>query len=493
MNDLEEPLTRNNFYKGNGGFTLIAVLFVIVILSVLGISILMITSNFMEISAGERNDQSVYYVAEAGVVEKTYDINEKVNEAFNVIEIKYDNLSDKDKRTFDFVGEFYSEVITRMDGLSSAAPEFENNFGNNPTASITLIRKSSNPPKYEIESTGTIGNKKRTVTQEVTVSLNPTTIPGPEIPKNIALYINKTINLSGSVMIYGDVGTKSNNPTDVKFTSVARATGKVHQGVDYSISLPSFPPYPTFNIPQDQKITNTNGNTTDLVKDGKLLISNYITNGYTLNLNKNMEFKEVFLNENNTLIINLGSSDREIVVDHLNVLNGHIKIVGNGKLTIFVKNNITMGSGSTINTKYNGLWDHSQPGNAEKLKIYQKGSNLISLSGDQKVFGSLHAETANIKIGNGGGFQGDIYTGGTEIMVDGGTWVNSQLFLAPNAKFTLGGGGKIKGMVIADSFIGTGGGSLTYDQTNSTIGSGGSVINYGDGTNLIEKSPLIER
>lgn len=478
------PLKSNHFHKNSSGFTLVGVLMVLVVLSVLGMSILIITSNLMKISAGERDDQSAFYVAEAGVVEKTYDINEKVNQAFNTIKTKYDSLPNKDKGTFDFVGQFYSEVIKKVDGLSSTTTEFEKSFGNNPTATITVKRKSINPPKYEIESIGNIGKKTRTVTQEVIISLNPSTIPGPELPKNIALYINKTINLSGSVMIYGDVGTKSNDPKDVKFTSEAKATGKLHQGMDYSFDLPPFPTFPTYNTPPDKKITNSKGNTTDLIKDGKLLINNYITNGYTLNVSDNLEFKEIILNENNTLNINVGSLNREIVVEHLNVLNGHIRIEGSGKLTIFVKDKITMGSGSTIN---------AAPGNAEKLKIYQKGSNLISLSGDQKIFGNLHAETANIKIGNGGGFQGDIYTGGTEITVDGGTWVNSQLFLAPNAKFTLAGGGKIKGMVIADSFVGTGGGSLTYDQTNPTIGSGGSIIDYGDGSNLVKKSSLIEK
>ena len=44
---------------------------------------------------------------------------------------------------------------------------------------------------------------------------------------------------------------------------------------------------------------------TDLVKDGKLLVENYLTQGYTLNLSGNMKFKEIVLKSNYTLIINV--------------------------------------------------------------------------------------------------------------------------------------------------------------------------------------------
>ncbi len=67
-----------------------------------------------------------------------------------------------------------------------------------------------------------------------------------------------------------------------------------------------------------------------------------------------------------------------------------------------------MGSGSVINTG----------GNVDKLKIYLKGSGVpsspksVSLSGAQKIYGSLFAEDANISFSGGSGFQGDIITGG---------------------------------------------------------------------------------
>jgi len=159
--------------------------------------------------------------------------------------------------------------------------------------------------------------------------------------------------------VEGDASIESENPFDVKFSGTAGVTGKLFRGVENKINLPPFPIYPKYNIPLNQRIKNSNGNETDLVKDGKLLICNYITNGYTLNMSDNIEFKEILLNENNTLIINLGNADREIVVIHFNMTNGHIKIVGTGKLTIFVKDKITMGSAATINSKLQ-TWESSE-------------------------------------------------------------------------------------------------------------------------------------
>jgi type II secretory pathway pseudopilin PulG len=478
-------------FNSERGFTLLGVLMVLVVLSVLGVGIIATSANVMKVSTEERKDQSVFYIAEAGVVKGIHEIETVVNQVFNDVNDEFKGLSSLEKKVFNFENRFYKELDMRIP-TTLTPPSFETSLGETPSASVTVTSISINPRIYKIKSVGVIGNKTRTVVQEFTISLNPSEIEKPGIPGNRALQVSKKIDMGGSVKVEGDAGIESRDSNDVKFSGTARVTGKLFHGVKNNISLPSFPIYPTYNIPRDQKIKNSNGNETDLVKDGKILIGNYITNGYTLNMSGNMEFKEIFVNENNTFIINLGTADKEIVVDHLNVINGHIKIVGSGKLTIYVKDKITLGSSSTINAKYNGLNDHQQAGDINKLKVYQKGSNPINLAGGQKIYGSLHAESANINITNGGGFQGDIFTGGKEIYVGGGTSVNTQVFLAPNAKFTLGEGGHIKGSVIADSFIATGGGSLTYAVTNPGNGIGGSETSYGNGENIITKKSLIE-
>src|SRR4051812_42718631 len=82
---LERVFQLNNFPQNRSlrenerGFTLIAVLVVLVVLTVLTISVLTVTSNSMKTSTGERNDQSAYYIAEAGATIVMANIEEKVN------------------------------------------------------------------------------------------------------------------------------------------------------------------------------------------------------------------------------------------------------------------------------------------------------------------------------------------------------------------------------------------------------------------------------
>ena len=76
-------------YNSEKGFTLVIVLMILVLLSVLGLSLLKLSSNTLKISKNERADQSVYYIAEAGVVERRTQLRKEVNNAYSNALIKY--------------------------------------------------------------------------------------------------------------------------------------------------------------------------------------------------------------------------------------------------------------------------------------------------------------------------------------------------------------------------------------------------------------------
>ena len=476
-------------FNNSGGYTLLGVLLIVVVFSILGVSLISLSFNSVKMSTGERDDQSAFYIAESGITESMYKIDEMSNKIYKDIRDYYERLPIEKKNTYNFKEQFYKKISEEIINSTTTLESFETNFENKPFAVVTLKRLSSAyPPQYRIESIGNIGSKRRTVTQDFSISLEDEK-EDSNIPGNIAVYVNKTINLSGSATIHGNVGTRANNGS-VKLTGGAKVTGEIFYDVPDFMGLPPFPNIPTYSIPPDRIFKESEWNKTDLIKDGKLLINNWMTNGYTLNMSEigdkdgNVQFEEILLGSSNNLIINVGEKDREIVVKHLNVLNGHIQIIGKGTLTIYVKDTITMGSGSTIN---------SNTKDVDKLKVFQKGDSEITLAGDQKIYGSLYAEKANITISGGGGFQGDIYTGGTEVNVNGGAGVISQLFLAPNAKFTLAEGGKIKGLIIADSFVGSGGVSVTYNELNGDIESGGSIPGKGEDGSFINRESLIEK
>ena len=76
---LSEFQNSNSLTKNNGGFTLVAVLMVLVVLSILGLGIAATSANIMKMSAGERDDQSAFYIAEGGAEKVLGDIKIEIN------------------------------------------------------------------------------------------------------------------------------------------------------------------------------------------------------------------------------------------------------------------------------------------------------------------------------------------------------------------------------------------------------------------------------
>ncbi|NBB76092.1 MAG: hypothetical protein GVY02_01825 [Bacteroidetes bacterium] len=65
-------------------------------------------------------------------------------------------------------------------------------------------------------------------------------------------------------------------------------------------------------------------------------------------------------------------------------------------------------------------------------------------------------------VGASGLIIGNIITGGDIVLIDGNGDNYSRLLYAPNADVSMGGSGKIKGSLVAKSFTGSGGFTVTY-------------------------------
>ncbi|MFK4997577.1 hypothetical protein ACI2OX_08685 [Bacillus sp. N9] len=82
------------------------------------------------------------------------------------------------------------------------------------------------------------------------------------------------------------------------------------------------------------------------------------------------------------------------------------------------------------------------------------------------INGSLYAEDANIKLENNGVFSGNIFTGGTSVIIRNGQTKGASLILAPNAKVKHD-QGTIMGTIIAHSYeIMSGNAKLNYKKSN---------------------------
>jgi len=164
-----EPINKNEL-----GFTLVAVLMVLVVLSVLGVSVLMITSNFVKLSAGERDDQSVFYIAEAGLTVEMAEIEETITEVYNITKTE---------------AEFFNALNARIIAVSkSTSATFENIHGKETNARIDVEElNTGNPREYKVASVGIIGNSTRKVKAIISIDWSKNN----EIIDNLLFYSKK--------------------------------------------------------------------------------------------------------------------------------------------------------------------------------------------------------------------------------------------------------------------------------------------------------------
>ncbi|WP_298470287.1 PilX N-terminal domain-containing pilus assembly protein [uncultured Psychrobacillus sp.] len=487
---------KKTFKHSEKGFTLINVLLLLVLTTILGLSLLLITWNVSKFSSNERTDQTTFYIAEAGVATTRTVIEKKIkniyNEAYDETlrkKVIYESLPIEQQTGFNFREILKKEFDKRIQSQIptnevSVVNGFEENYDENnslvkPEATVKFIKTNTDPFGYTIESIGKLGKKVRKVSQDFIVDLEygddgsdspEVEEPGENEIEDLALYVNKTIELSGSATINGNValaGAKENFKKcldwkkDIIMCGGTKHNGEIVSNVKRIYELPDYPNIPKLKIPNDLIVSKNQHEKTHVIKDGNLLITSYLTNNYILKMselgdsNGNLQFKNLIVDSYNTLVIDVGSTDKVLVIDSLS-LSGHINIIGTGSLTLFVKNSIGIYNSSSINKNTQ---------NVNKIKIYYSGNEEIKTTGGEIIYGSIYAQRANINLGaGGGGYYGDIYTGGSSFKISGGVNGFTNLYLAPNAHFELLQGGHVKGLIVADKFSASGGVTLTHGK-----------------------------
>lgn len=494
------------FIFNEKGFSFLMVFFTMILISILGIGLISVSANSLKTSTNERNDQSVYYIAEAGLAVKKSAVEHELLDYYKEIKDYYDRLSVKEKLAFDFESEFYKKVEDFLDLTPTSLGGFEPQFGNTPSANIKISKVSAgnSPLEYKITSVGTIGKKERTVSQIITIDLNANTSMSGGGGSKYAVHTKGDIHLSGSAKIDGSAATESGKITFDNGSN--KITGDIGASKE-NIVLPSYvneneyfdkltghdnlspivlPPFPddefarlqALPYPDDLEVQKDDYNKTLVINKGSFLADNWITANFQYNMINDVHFKEFKVNGNNYITINVGNRDKNLFIENLNIEQGHIKIIGEGKLNIYVRDKFYIKGSFNSNGEYN------------KVNFYYANSPKVEFTGETVIAGSLYAKNANLEFTGGVGVQGNIYTGGTSLKIGGGSNAYSQYFYAPNARVEVTGGANIKGAIIADSFIASGGTSVTYDP--GANGESNGVTEYHDAISLTKNSSIIE-
>ncbi|WP_016991988.1 pilus assembly PilX N-terminal domain-containing protein [Lysinibacillus boronitolerans] len=127
--------------KNENGYAFLLVFFTIILISVLGLSILKVSSNTLKTSDHERDDQSVYYIAEAGLnygrehTRKNFEIAESLaTTEYQKQKIAYEKKQDPNPP--DFKG------LLKIELENLGYPANDNNIKKN---HINKVRGPSNP------------------------------------------------------------------------------------------------------------------------------------------------------------------------------------------------------------------------------------------------------------------------------------------------------------------------------------------------------------
>lgn len=477
--------------RNESGYTLIGVLAIFTIASVLAISLVMMSVSTLKASKTEVDNQSVFYIAEAG-------LNHAVNEIEKRIIDISDDIDNEDALLIELES-IFQNVKSNTEQLSfkkvnDVLPRTE--------IKITKLKESKN--KYNIQSQGYIGDQSRKVEQNISISWELNKESDEEngfgnMLKDFSLYSFDKMELR-PVSISGNIGTASEQPNRIDIVNGILTNGQIFApkkddkivkgplGVNHALKpllpppLPNFPEFPEFvnkaNKPNDtliQQQAAKNFNLSPLEEWGStnIQLSNVT---FTVNNDEKSLYMENLTMSGSSLEIK-GSGTLNIHVDKKLDMTGSKIITNNNKVNIYIGNQLIMSDSKIISSSKPLLIytnNHIRLTGSEILShpnyntIYSKGKIDLEKS---NTYSSVYAAQDITAIQ--GHIYGNFLTGGdinlteTHTRRPEHTTTNGGLLYAPYGKITTN-GSDVVGSMFADT--------IYIDVHNNKSKQKGSVI-----------------
>ena len=512
-------------YLNNKGYSLLLTILTIFLVSIIGLSLLTITANSNKITTHERQDQSVYYIAEAGINLEKAKITDILTELYNSLTDKLNQLDYEEQEallnsygSFDnyFSNNINDQFCSKYNTITGSQKcsfkseisgiEYENSysfskqFNDTPVAKTTIKgihQKSagSNNTTYvfTLQSEGYFENAKknsRVLTQTLTVDIDAPSPGGggqgesagdgtkpPSVSNplsNIAAITNGNIILENGPKINGNAGSLNGS---ISLIEGAEITGTVAVSPEKFI-------YPSWMGDLSSKITDTlNIKLEDYLPDFPHdTFENFSNIDYPQNVEvaaddwnktyviENGSFKaDNWITKNYRLSLSNDVRFDNFIVDQDNTITIDI---GNKDVNLYVNSlNIKQGHIKITGTGKLNIYvkdfvnikgSFNSSGDPNKVNIFYQGTNPTTFGGETQLYGSFYTNSADLELTGGAGLYGNIYSGGKKININGGISTKGQYIIAPHADLKLEGGGNITGMVIANSIHAVGGVSINY-------------------------------
>lgn len=405
---------------------MVLVLVSMLVLSVLGTS-LMHVSTTEALSVSRHQDQmQAHYLAWSGA-----------NTVATYITTNPDNLPN---------------VSTYVNQLVAAGSSDPVQLGNG----LFMVDVTRNGEMIEIHAVGQVGTSTRAATLTLKEGSGWTT---PEF--DCAVFSHNKINMDNSSKIIGNAGTNSNVTQSIVLKNSAEIDGNVLVGptanlgsaIDYGNSTTVSGSVSNLTEPRNYPLPPFPDFPDDLLNKGSFSLSN----GTTGRIIGDGHYSNIRLHNSSTLIIEL-TGDTRISTDQLRLDNSSkIVLQGNGTLTLYVHDSFSIENSATLN----------EGGQTSSLFLYYGGTSTLSLAANSaKFFGSVYAQKSNIKIGNSGSVTGHIIAGGSGTVDIGNSGTaNVRAIYAPNATINLDNSVQVKGAVIGKTVNMGNSSKVTYDTS----------------------------
>lgn len=456
------------------GSTLTIVLTVLVVVIIFSVTALTIGSASIKQAGNQELRLQAYYLARSGAHAVAAHIIKKADSSTDAV-----------------MNTFLSNLITT--GTSDA---FKLDPADTGEIKVTVTKPSDTV--ILVSSTATVGSTTQTVAVDILVEkaagepfskavysmgqmkLNGT-VEGPVAGLSNVELGNST-DISGTV--YFPSGAILSTPVNYDINKKLKGIPPISNDVDsFSYSPIDFPLFPTYQSPANklgainkedwvgETIINKNGYYQDGISVSGLPLvidktGNRVIRTKSLNVSSWPGLKDtgtgsltLIVDEEfsitGSVIFNLGNDDINIITNDFRITSPFIvnRAAGKtGKLNIYI-NRFFNNSDANPYTGYFEINKTDKPVEASKyVNIYYAGTKKLSFKNGSQLYGTLHIKTADLELNNGNGFVGDLFSGGKNILIDGGSHTDTKFIYAPAASVKITGGAEISGCIITNYF-----------------------------------------
>lgn len=497
---------KKNRLSDETGSGLVLAMMTLFVLTILGAAIMAVTLQGYHFTRVDGQGDAAFYVSEAGV-----------NHAYAEVEVTVNSVY----QSTDSEEQFFAQLDEHFRSISTTYEHFESNYGERPSATLTISEQSRNGSQreYRIVSNGRVGQRVRTLARDFTVHWtdpNPRNggeeLPVPNPPtggaNGFAAIVSQSVNVGGGTIsghLYfdsdganavrvnwgGQLGGNDDriffregvNPGDVlwhphkdnvgvQWQSTEEYDRLVDRSQNIAFEVPwdyyygivdNFPSVPDAQYPGDQVVENYinqhNIHRHQVMNNGSLYINSYVLQdvNYVLEMDQDMRFNEVVIGGHGPLRINTGGRSVNLVTDRLS-------ITGSGGLEVIGDGEVNIYVTNQLN-----LADHSlgNPNNTTAVNLYYSGSEKVTIAGGFNMYASFFNQRADLEFGGGARVSGFIVSGGPRVQFSGGNASNTYL-LAPRSEVNITGGGNMNGLMIARTLELQGGARLNYVDPSLT-------------------------